>query len=406
MTETTRQQGSVRASAQACALAIALVIAADLLVFGVHGPWEELRARIPGGGCGVENGIVRDRLAMRALEAAPSGQPRAFVLGSSRACEGFRENAVGKAEREGIGFTKLAHAAVTPVAIRSIVSVVEASDARAVAVLLSEFDTHSPVILVPEASFGGFGVIAELSRLMGASFVREERTSLFRYGAAALLRSYRYRRVLDVAGFDQFRSFEFGSDSAKDEQRLKPRKRAEPRARLGAPPRGDLPPERFRAIRDDIVARFPRSIPRAEFNQLRVLGRGEHVAVQMGLLEASFRSWRESGIEVVIVEGPLNPLAAALYDPSLRGEFVEFALRMERELGVRFVPLDAADPYTVDDFKDLTHVGRSGWIRLSRSIASALREAIGIAAPTARNSLAPKLREPGPLADFLGARSR
>jgi hypothetical protein len=54
-----------------------------------------------------------------------------------------------------------------------------------------------------------------------------------------------------------------------------------------------------------------------------------------------------SGCEVVLVEGPLHPLADRYHDASVRRHFLAFAGELQRDLGVRVLTLEGTDSVTV-----------------------------------------------------------
>ena len=96
----------------------------------------------------------------------------------------------------------------------------------------------------------------------------------------------------------------------------------------------------------------------------------------MKLLRRAVQRLRVAGAEVIIVEAPLSPLAAKYYDPTIRDDFVAFAHGLERESGVRFVPLDLSATYPEEDFKDLMHLKPAGARELTAVILRAVQEVL------------------------------
>jgi hypothetical protein len=84
---------------------------------------------------------------------------------------------------------------------------------------------------------------------------------------------------------------------------------------------------------------------------------------------------RSSGIEVILIEAPLHPAAADLYDTRLRDEFLAFASALASDHGARFVGLDAMQPFAESDFFDLVHVNKEGSRKIVSGLAAGLRAA-------------------------------
>ncbi len=109
---------------------------------------------------------------------------------------------------------------------------------------------------------------------------------------------------------------------------------------------------------------------------------GEHAELKRAFITRTVELLRAAGVEVIVVEGPLHPDAAELYDVRLREDFLAFMQRLTHEHGVRFTPLEELPHFEAKDFKDLLHVAPSGTLKLTGAILRALRPALP---PQARN---------------------
>ena len=110
--------------------------------------------------------------------------------------------------------------------------------------------------------------------------------------------------------------------------------------------------------------------------RVRGISRGDHAEVQMKLGRAAVARLRAAGAQVIIVEGPLSPMAAEYYDATIRVDFVAFARDLAREPGVRFVPLNVSATYPEEEFRDLSHLNETGARKLTGVILGAVREVL------------------------------
>jgi len=301
------------------------------------------------------------------------GVPRVFLVGSSQADSAFAPPAARPVDGPPLAFAKLAHAGIGPFEIRSLVDEVLAYRPAAVVLLLSEFDTHRPLYLRPGASFGSLSAVVDLVIEAGAPFAVAQRNALYRLTVAGLLNGYRYRDVLGRAGLDRLRRFEL-------DVRLPGRPAPESDAVLAGAPSTLLSPAEVDRLLGQVAA-LPRLRSVAEANQIHSITRGEHARVQMGLLRRAVRILRAAGTQVVVVEGPLHPAATALYDTSIRSDFLAFARSLAAEEGVCFVPLEATEPFGPGDFWDLTHVHPAGAQRITQAALAAVRGVLRLGPP-------------------------
>ena len=109
-----------------------------------------------------------------------------------------------------------------------------------------------------------------------------------------------------------------------------------------------------------------------EIDIVSEIGPGPHVAVQMALLRRAVVRLRDAAVRVVLVEGPLNPVTAELYDVRVRRSFLAFARQLEAS-GVWFAPLERFEPFTKADFADLLHLTPRGAAEFTLGVAKLLR---------------------------------
>ena len=137
-----------------------------------------------------------------------------------------------------------------------------------------------------------------------------------------------------------------------------------------------MPRARFDQLSAEVVAAFPRPIPPGEFEQLRSIRGGDHVALHRAMLDTTIAALRADGVNVWIVEGPLNPLADQLVDPNARRAFRDYATRLAESDGVFFLALADLPALGVDEFVDLTHLNPRGAKRFSRAVLARMGHAV------------------------------
>ena len=351
-------------------LALVLVLVADRLVFSDAELWAHLEQRlelVPKALVRVELGIARDRIDLARLRHAAPDVARVILFGNSRANDGFLFREVPP----GFELARLTHAPLSPLEFRLSAREL-AADADLVVALFSEYDTHRPPRIVPRAGFadlratGSLVLDAVLSRSgWEPRFAFDKRVGLERLGLAALFDAYRYRDVLERAWLDDALGF-----------------RADEAGRLPTLVSHELDGSATRSSEfQDLRARFRRTVgerfPDTQLIQLQDIRPGPHVAANEGLIEAAVAHLRARGREVLIVEGPLHPLCAELYDQgTTRAQFVDFARRLEREHGAHFLALEDSGPFVEGDFSDPLHLlarrGREIGTRVLREAAAVL----------------------------------
>jgi hypothetical protein len=347
-------------------LALALLLALDRGVFGAHAPWSALSARDP-------FGIATPLLALQEIRSAPPHEPRVLAVGPSRVVEDFSKQ-IARNRLPGVAIEKVAHPRFDPFVIRALVDDLLAVHPQVVVFVWSELDTHRPLRLepVPGSSAASLAAAWDLLRLTDARFAIENRTTLYRLAAVSVLDGYRYRTALGQAGIDDLRQFDL-------DRRLKP-PRAFPRifgeiVFWGAEPNRVSRRKRQRII-DSFGPDADRRFVNLSIDFAAEITPGEHAKLQMAFITRSVERLRAAGVEVILMEGPMHPAAAEVYDTRLRGEFLAFVERLEREQGIHFTPLEAMPRFVAADFKDLFHTRGSGTRKLTNAAVRALRRVL------------------------------
>ncbi len=342
----------------------------DRCVVGGALSWEALAARVEPTRMG-EVGSAEDRRLLAELAARPPARPRVAVLGSSRGEAAFHPEWLPETELPPGSVLRFVHPGLRPFELRSLVEALLPLEPDAAVFLLSEFETHTPLELRPELSSGSLAAVADLLRAGGARFAWQERVGLARLALAGLLRGYRDRAILGAAGLERLRRFPLDARLAPPEASLD--------WLLAPAERRPVPP----ALQRRVEAAAARFLPAGsafavavEMRQLRALSRGPHQRIQEALLQWAVERLLAAGSAVVLFEAPLFPGAAPLRDPTFRDDFLAFARSLEREPGVRFVPLEAGPRYEPGEFSDLTHLARPGAEKLTRALLGAVREAL------------------------------
>jgi hypothetical protein len=354
----------------AIALAVLLLICFEWSTFGSIAVWEDLVSRVPRRFMHT-SGVATARLALERAGQVEPGERFSVVLGSSRALFGYRPAQVGPEDGAPGPVFALKHPQLFPYEMLSYSTELTRLGPAEVVFLVSEFDTHRPLEFVSGSGSASLSALAFLIGELPRGISWRERTMLARLGLEGIVDTYRYRRVLGVAGTDVLRTFRLGKQRRKTG-------RGHQHKILGPGPPKDSDPEEIQQIADLLgEGSRKRGNRHLLISQLLLapITPGEHADVQMALLEEAIRRLRGAGIEVIIVETPLSPLAEPIYDVGLRREFLSFAHSMVRAHGLRFVELDLANPYPARDFSDLVHLKPEGATRLTRTVHRAIHEA-------------------------------
>jgi hypothetical protein len=354
-------------------LALLLVLALDRAVLGTTGPWEDIASRLPPFPV-RRAAVAQDRAAFRKLAAQGDAQPRVFALGSSRGRWGFKPERSRRQLLGDVHITRFAHALIFPFEMLSLSYEIADHDPDAVVFLISEMDTHIPLYLPRGSPSVAARALGALMSELPLGVALREWKPLLNVGLDSLLLALRYRVVLGGAGLDELRRFPLVA-------RLRARRgaRTMPALVLDDGEAVAVPAGRWEEIRNDVVSRESGRSRRTANEQMEWVGaikRGEHARVQMALLERAVALLTREGAAVIIVEPPLDPLTADLYDVSIRGEFLAFAARMRERHGAHFVPLEQSGPFPGEEFADLVHLDREGARKLTRATLVAVRSAL------------------------------
>jgi hypothetical protein len=352
----------------ALAAGIALFFSLDRFVFGFADPWPLIAERIPPR-YRAEVGIVEDQITYRRMAArADAGEPRVFVLGTSRARAAFRPETLppdAHPDRFGV----VAHAGMMPFEMRSQLGRLVAEPPAAVVIFLSEFELFHPLHLNPWLATGAFDATSELARAGGPAFVIERRETFARLALVGLLDSYRFRVPLGRAGLDALRTFPM--DARVPDPRSPPALYPS-----GSGPDFESARRRLKAEIDEHLDPAGALVARFEMTQVASLARGEDARIQATLLRSLVAGLRASGAAVIVIDLPIFPGAESLHDPALREEFRAFAAELQKDLGARFVARDALPALAASDFFDLTHLGPIAATRMTRRVAELVAETL------------------------------
>jgi hypothetical protein len=321
-------------------------------------------------------GLATTRLDLLKLSMAPADRPHVLAIGSSRVFEGINPVRARRLRR-GLAWSVAASPRFDPFVLRSLTGDMVDTGADAVVFVWSEFDTNRPVRLepLPGSSAAGFGAIADLVRFTGARFAIDNRESLYRLAASTVLQTYRFRTAFERAGLTEL------STPPLDE-RLRP-VRAFPRifgeiALYDATPTPLSAPAREALLRAFGDQGNPKDVD-ISIEFVAEIQPGRHAVFQRAMLRRAAELLRRDGVEVIVLEGPLHPLAAKLYDAKGLGRrFRAFARELEEELGVHVVTLDEMPPFAPTDFKDLIHLQGAGTLKLTRAAVDAVVSALGL----------------------------
>ncbi len=350
----------------AALLVVLLIFVADRSVYRSDSMWRNFDAWLPPSSL-LEQGLVQDRLALHGL-AGSGDLPRAFLVGSSRLHRGFHPEYLPEQSETNLHLALLAHPQFFPFEIRAAVEEIRKLDPRIVLLALSELETHSRIKLVPGSSFGTWTAIMDLVREAGFGFAFEERTMLYRIALGGWFNTYHYRGVINRAGADRPRHF------ARDARFTVPFF-AEESVTFVDDDRLPHTMEDLTRIGKEFDSRFPGRgsfVRKAQFGIVRSISRGRHAEINMGLVRRSVSVLREAGVEVILIEPPIYPGTALLYDSTIRNDYVAFARQLVRDYGVHFFSLDEGPAFLEADFGDLTHLDRPGAIKFTEWVQGSL----------------------------------
>jgi hypothetical protein len=357
------------------ALLIALLVVAllDRCVLGPNGPWDAIAARVPGRAMHTK-GVATDRLQLKRARAVESGVPTTFVLGTSRAQHAYRPDLLDQSDGVAGSVFELTHPHVFPFEMLAFSGELGAIGADAVVLLISEYDTHGPVSIVNGAAAADFYSLGFLIDQLGLQRAFEEREVLLRLALDAMSNGYRYRSILDAAGAGRIRA-PGRAEASRAGWKMRSGRAVLVEGLRHTPPTRD---ETSRIL-ESLAGRRPGSESRAYMigaGSLRQITAGPHADVQMALLEAAIARLSSSGVRVIVIETPIDPVAAPLYDASARGEFLALMDWLQRYDGFAFHSLDAQAPFSSAEFADLIHLSAPGAARFTRTVHAVIRGSV------------------------------
>ncbi len=344
----------------------------DAWALGLGGPWDFFSERM-NNEHPMERGVVSDRVEFARLAAEASDNPLVAVMGSSRAHASMHTHLLKKAA-PGIEVAALAHAGMHPFEIRGALDEVLALEPELVVILISEFDTHRPLRLMPQTSPGSFAALRELASQVGGDFVWEQRTTFLQVALASVVDLYRYREVFHVAGVEDYRMFSHPA-APRGQGVLKIPYLLEGNAPL------DMNMDEELQQLELVYPHLSLRARKAGMTQCQSITRGPHATVQMFLLRKAVVRARSKGVRVLLVEGPLAPATKGFYDNSIRTDFLELAQELSQEEGVLFLALEESGPFPQEIFADLTHLNREGAQQMSAAVGRRVANLLELPGP-------------------------
>ncbi|MFT7463155.1 MAG: hypothetical protein ACI9EF_001497 [Pseudohongiellaceae bacterium] len=347
--------------------ALIIVLIFQHLVFGPSGPWDWQLSRLQGD-LVLDRGMIVDRIELQRALTTPHDQPRVIVVGTSRMEASFREEFVAKSVRPPIDFFMRAHTRLFPHEIASQLDEILAHNSDLVLITLSEMELLSPLKLVPLAWGGQFDALFDLMNRTGPGFVHKNREAFMRMIGTGLLDIYRFRSVVGKTLADRMLHVELRPAPAG--KKAAPTSPTWPDVLADGEP-FSVPAETYDAVIAALKAQFPQKHSSVSFQtqQIRSIRPGAHAELKMDIMERNIRLLREAGVEVLLFEGVLHPLASSLYDqPGSRQVFLRWAQSMAEQDGVSFLSRDVLGEVPAEEFRDVTHVNKLGAQRITLAL--------------------------------------
>lgn len=346
--------------------ALVMVLLFQHFLFSPSGPWEWQLSRLQGPHL-LDRGLINDRIELGRALATPLERPRVTVVGTSRMEASFREELIDEALRPPIDFFARAHTRLFPHEIASQADEILAHGADLVLITVSEMELLTPLKLVPQAWGGQLDALFDLMVRTGPGFVFDHRDDFMRMISAGLSESYRFRTVIGKTIVDRLLHVDVHptNDAPGDPIDVGwPDVLAdgEPFALTSAAYDGII-----RALQTQFADK-PESV-RFQTRQVRAIRPGAHGQLKLDIMERNIREFRAAGVEVLLFEGVLHPLAAQLYDEQTsRAVFLAWAQRMAAQDGVFFLSRDKLGPVPANEFRDVTHVNKLGAQRITLTL--------------------------------------
>jgi hypothetical protein len=357
-------------------VALALLLALDGFLV-TPTALDLLEARL--GAVGRAGFILRLDRKRAALESEPSEGLQVAVLGNSRAMAALDPDRFGS-ERTHL----ITRPGLEPLHRRVLAEEIAAARPDVAIVVWSELDTHRAVRLEPVVghAIASVPALLDLVAATDGHFLLDNRKSLMRAGLASLLTGYRYREVLGEALGFRWRRFPIPARLAGPAP--PPLAARAPIALFTGQPTPVSPGVR-QQVRD-LVPGGGDFVAVDQVDMISEISEGRHVEVQQRLLRRVVEILSRAGIRVLVVEPPMHPISAELYDVGTRLSFRRFIDELVESGLVHFVPVDSMPPFDADDFIDLIHLNLAGRSKLMEAVGPALDE---LAATPLRSDEAP-----------------
>jgi hypothetical protein len=349
-------------------LALALIVAVESFAFDRPALWQAVSAAIPEGRRDMYGGTALDELAAARLAADERGGPTVAFLSSSRGQCAWPLEELPADQRPPWQMALMTHPGIRPLHMLLQADRLARLQPDVVVLMLSEFDTHRALALVPHVLGDSPSAVLALASLLDPAVVWEHRQTLARFALASVLPSYRFRRVFGLAGLDRYRSF--GRRAGQGQGGGWPE--AIPVSQPLSLTRHQL--DRVtRAVRDSMPAvdvesdRF-----RNQLGTMQAITRGPHAQVQMEIVRQTVERLVDAGIDVLLVEGPVAALPAELYDPMARYEYRSLAEQLAAAPSVHLLTSDESGPFALEAFRDLFHLDDEGAARMTAATLAAV----------------------------------
>jgi hypothetical protein len=350
----------------AAILAAGAFLLLDQLALGQGASWPWISRQVRGFGS-LYAGVASDQAQLQQARRQAADRPAIFVVGTSRARRGFRNDVARSALPETF-ILRFAHPKLDPLVTRSMAPDLIDAGADAVVLYLSEFDTHRPLRIDPIPAKGTDSPVALLEVFSDAGwrFAWRERELLYRITLSSLLKAYRFRDLIAQTRLGELRVFPLGDRLVKPA-----RQDMRGRASLGQPVVRVADP----AIRALFSGALPEHMAEDQRSLLwmREIRLGDHARVSMEIVRRAVDRFVAADVQVLIVEAPIQRAGMLVREAGTREEFVEMALRLAEHSSVRFLALEDQPPIAPGGFLDVMHLRPEASARLTERVVVELR---------------------------------
>lgn len=342
-------------------LALLLILMADALIFRVLSPWSLLLERA---GNRYNRDVIEDRIQLEKQAEQHEKVQQVALFGTSRMQRMWRERYSTLVNRTDLQLLNYAHPNMSPADVLSAAEAMAGMEPDVVILGLSELDLHNRSKLKSRSSFPSIARFVDLAAALGWDSLWSERQELLRIAAGKVLLSYRFRKQLDSAFFGIVKEFP-GTRPNSPTPSIPPDTNWLLQQARALPPDWNNEPARER-------------LRHMQINSLINLRGGAQLELQQSFVRDTIQRFTHAGSRVVILELPVYPAARRLYDPKMRGSFLNFAAQMERDFGVRLIPLEQQPGYPAYDFADFMHVGKRAAYRATPFIEKVILEELAV----------------------------